>query len=126
MAHLQAKKPAEAVEVGRWALEERGRDPTRLITHHYAIALAGEGFPETAVEVAMSRPKPLDGPALTVVVADRARTGDLQTVVKVANGVHDKDPDLLRRTAKLLNLSGETQAAQRVVQILEQSAKRTP
>ena len=126
MAHLQAKKPAEAVKVGRWALEERGCDPRGLITHHYAIALAGEGQWETAVEVAMSRPKPLDGPALTVVVADRARTGDLQTVVKVANGVHDKDPDLLRRTAKLLNLSGETEAAQRIVQILEQSAKRKP
>ena len=55
-----------------------------------------------------------------------ARRGDLQTVVKVANGVHDKDPDLLRRTAKLLNLSGETEAAQRIVQILEQSAKRKP
>ena len=126
MAHLQAKKPKEAVEIGRWALEERGCDPRGLITHHYAIALASTGRWEAATKVAMARPKPLDGPALTVVVADRARTGDMQTVIKVANGVHDKDPDLLRRSAKLLKLAGEAAASQRIVQILEQSANRAP
>jgi hypothetical protein len=126
MAHLQAKRPEEAVEVGRWGLEERGCDPRGLITHHYAIALAGVGKWETAVSVAMGRPKPLDGPALTVVVADRARIGDMQTVLRVAEGLRDKDPDLLRRAAKLLNLSGETEAAQRIVQVIQQSTATKP
>ena len=126
MAELQAKRPAEAVETGRWALEARGCDPRGLITHHYAIALAGVGRWEDATKVALSRPKPIDGPALTVVVADRARLGDMQTVVKVANGVRDRDPDLLRRAAKLLNLSGEKAAAQRIVQILEQATPQKP
>jgi len=119
MAHLQAKLPAKAVEVGTWALEERGCDPRGLITHHYAIALAGEGAWETAVQVSMSRPKPLDGPALTVVVADRARVGDMQTVARVATELSTKDPDLLRRTAKLLKLAGEDEAFVRVMQLMQ-------
>jgi len=119
MAHLQAREPAKAVQVAKWALEERGCDPRGLITHHYAIALAGEGQWELAVRVAMGRPKPLDGPALTVVVADRARVGDMQTVARLASELSTKDPDLLRRTAKLLKLSGEADAAARVVQLMQ-------
>lgn len=126
MAYLQAKKPKRAVEVGRWALEERGCDPRGLLTHHYAIALAGEGEWRTAVEVAMSRPKPIEGPALTVVVADRARVGDMQTVARVANEVSTKDPDLLRRAAKLLKLSGETEASGRIVQMMQGAAPARP
>lgn len=126
MAHLQARKPEAAVEIGRWALTERGCDPRGLITHHYAIALAGQGEWKTAVEVAMARPKPLDGPALTVVVADRARVGDMQTVARVASDAYAKDPDLLRRTAKLLRLAGEADAAERVQAVLQTERPPTP
>jgi len=120
MAHLQAKQPKRAVEVGLWALQERGCDPRGLITHHYAVALAGIGEWEAAAKVALQRPRPIDGPALTVVLADRARLGDLQTVARVA-GEHSKDPDLLRKVAKLLRLGGEPEAAQKVL-----SLKPTP
>ena len=81
------------------------------------VGLAGIGEWDTAAKVALARPRPIDGPSLTVVLADRARQGDLQTVARVAGEYLQKDPELLRKVAKLLRLGGETEAAQRVLSI---------
>ena len=100
-----------------------GCDPRGLITHHYAVALAGIGEWDTAAKVALARPRPIDGPSLTVILADRARQGDLTTVARAAGEYAQKDPDLLRKVAKLLRLGGETQAAQKVLSIKPAAAQ---
>lgn len=125
MAHLQAKQPTEAVQTGRWAIEERGCDPRSLIGHHYAIALAGEGQWEAAAQVALNRERPIREPALTVIIADRARLGDLDTVVGVAK--QQSDPaTFVRKVAKLLRLGGESEASERVLRLLQAPPSPSP
>lgn len=127
MSLLEARKVELAVERGQWALK-RGCDPQGLIGHHYAIALAGSGRWEPAVQVARSLGDPPTGPSLVVLLADVARKGDLQTLARAAQA-HGRDPSLLPRTAKMLKLAGDPETAAKVLQVdqaLRQRAAAAP
>jgi len=116
-SHMEARQTQRAVELGRWAIEERGCPRGGLITGHYAVALAGTGRWDEAVTVALNRPGGTDAPGLVVVAGGRARAGDLKSVVQLAR--QQKDPvDFAGRVAKLLRLSGEADAAARVTALI--------
>ncbi len=112
MSLLEAKEVARAVDTAQWAFS-RGCDRKGLIAHHYAIALAGTGDWSRAVQVARAIGNPPDGPALVVLLADVARRGDDQTLIRAAQS-RPSDPTLLLRVSKMLRLSGEPEAAARV------------
>lgn len=115
MSHLEARESAEAVRVGEWALRERGCDPSGLITHHLAIALAGEGRWDEGAKLAANRPGGPEGPAIIVIAGHEARRGRLALVYEAARRRAPTDPTFLRRTAKLLKLSGDTRTAAAVL-----------
>lgn len=119
-AHLEAKRAERAVEVARWALEKRGCSPGGLITNHFAVALAGTGRWDEAASVATNRPGGLSGPGITVVLADRARQGDLE-VLRRAMAAKPTDRGLPGRVAKLLRLGGEPEAAARVLALQDRA-----
>lgn len=115
MSHLEARQSAEAVRVGEWALAERGCDPAGLITHHLAIALAGEGRWADGARLAAGRPGGPEGPAIIVIAGHEARRGRLALVAEAARRRAPQDPTFLQRTAKLLRLSGDTETAAQVL-----------
>jgi hypothetical protein len=125
MSHLEAKQEARAIEIGQWGLRERGCDPAGLITHHLAIALAGAGRWEEALGVAVNRPGGPEGPAIIVVAGNEARKGNLRLVYEAARKRAPTDPTFLRRTAKLLRLSGDAQTAAAVL-ALERGPPQPP
>lgn len=122
-AYLEDNRVAEAVEIGRWALQERGCNPGSLIGHDYAIALAGNGDWDEAVRVARNRPGGLSGAGLVVMGGQEARTGDLKAVDQLSTKWGDRI-DYFKRVIKLLELSGETAAAQRLSQALQAATAR--
>ena len=115
MSHLEARETAEAVRVGEWALTERGCDPSGLITHHLAIALAGVGRWSDGAKLAANRPGGPEGPAIIVIAGHEARRGRLALVHEAARRRAAQDPTFLQRTAKLLRLSGDTGTAAAVL-----------
>jgi protein O-mannosyl-transferase len=115
MSLLEARQDTRAVEVGQWALAERGCDPAGLITHHLAIALAGTGHWTEGVKVAVGRPGGPEGPAIIVIAGNEARKGNLALVYEAARRRAPKDPGLLDRTARLLRLSGDPEVAAAVL-----------
>ncbi len=119
-ALLEAKQAERAVEVGRWALRERGCPRRGLILDHLAVALAGTGRWDEAEQVALAQPGGVRGPGLVVVAAARARRGDLDTARRLAAGMPE-DPNFLARVAKLLRLGGEAELARRVAALPRES-----
>ena len=107
MSHLEARQAQAAVEVGRWALTERGCPADGLLLSHYAVALAGIGQFEQAAQVAANHPKGLVGPGLVVVGAHQALLGNLDKVYAAALRMRADDPTYLDRVAKMLRLGGQ-------------------
>ena len=119
MAHIEDKQLERAAELAKWAVEERGCPPRGMIIDHWAVALAGTGRWSEAVQVALRQPGGPQGAGLTVVAAAQALQGNIPAVLQVAKTEADKgDRDFLRRVVKLLNVSGQPEAAQRIIDAL--------
>ncbi len=120
MSLLEAHQEARAVDVGRRIVDEGRCRPDSLVTHHLAIALAGEGHWDEAIRTALERPGGPGGPSLVVVAAGRGRAGDLKAVADLAN--QQADPvAFVRHVARLLRLGGEEPAATAVLGLLRQA-----
>lgn len=109
MSHLEARQTAEAARIAEWAVRERGCPPRGMIIDHWAVALAGEGRWDEAVQVAMMQPGGPQGPGLLVLAAAQARAGQIIQVRQAAAATGD--PQYLNRVAKMLRLGGEPEAA---------------
>ena len=99
MSHLEARESAEAVRIGEWAIQERGCDPAGLITHHLAIALAGEGRWAEGAKLAANRPGGPEGPSIIVIAGHEARKGR-QPGARGGPAAYPSDPTFLDRTAR--------------------------
>jgi len=127
MACLEAREVAQATAIGDWERAQRqaGKPVCRadsLFFHHYAVALAGSGRWEEASELALNLPRGPSGPSLVVVGAAYARKGDYQTLGRIA--AQDKgEPPFLKRVIKLLELSGDTAAAEQLKGAIEQGRR---
>lgn len=109
LAHLEAKKAAEAARIGLWALQ-RGCAPEGEISNQTALALASVGRWDEAVKLARDRPGGAAGTGVVVIAAAWARTGRLDAVTALAPRVPGP-PAFSARVAKLLSLAGEPAAA---------------
>lgn len=119
MAHIEDKQLARAAELAKWAIEERGCPARGMILDHWAVALAGTDRWSEAVQVALRQPGGPTGPSLTVLVAAQALQGNIPAVLQAAQAEADKgDRDFLRRVLKLLTVSGQKEAAQRILDAL--------
>lgn len=115
MVHLSLNRPQDAVVLGEWALNERGCPATPELIGPYAVALAGLGRWDQAVESARRMQYDPMGLQLLVLAADRVRVGDGQSYVALAAKWPGADP-FEARVAKLLRLSGEPEKAARLLE----------
>lgn len=113
LAHLEAKKPAEAARVGLWALEERGCPTNGELVNHTALALASVGRWDEAGEMARAKAGGPAGTGVVVIAAAWARAGKLEAVTALAPRVPGP-PSFESRVAKLLRLAGEDAVAAQV------------
>jgi hypothetical protein len=110
LVHLQLDKPLRAARMAEWALEERGCKPTSDFMEFYAVALAGGGDWDRAVEIAhplLAQGAPM---ALVVLAAHQARHRHLPGV-QLLQSQWKGGSSLLERAARLLRLSGDTESA---------------
>ena len=114
---LEAHRIAEAAAIGHWALEHRGCNPDGLITQDYAMALAGTGRWDEAIRVVRTRPTGPVGTGLLVVGGGYARQGNLKALDQLSQKWTDR-VEYFDRVIKLLRLSGETTAADRLARAL--------
>src|SRR4029079_5086596 len=114
---LEAHRVSEAAAIGRWALEQRSCNPDGLITQDYAMALAGTGRWDEAIRVARNRPTGPIGSGLLVIGGGYALQGNLKAVDQVSQKWYDR-VDYFDRVIKLLRVSGETVAADRLARAL--------
>jgi hypothetical protein len=122
---IEARRFSEAAAIGRWALQERSCNPDGLVTQDYAVALAGTGHWDEAVRVARNRPTGPVGTGLVVVGGNYARQGNLKAVDQLSQKWHDR-ADYVTRVVKLLQLSGETAAAERLAKALAAAKEQQP
>jgi hypothetical protein len=122
---LEARRVAEAAAIGRWALEHRGCNPDGLVTQDYAVALAGTGRWDEAIRVARNRPTGPVGGGLIVVGGGYALQGNLRAVDQLSQKWADRT-DYFERVVKLLRLSGEAAAAERLARALTAAKEQNP
>ena len=118
-AMLEDRRTQEAADTARWALTERGCPAGGLMTHHYAVALAGLGRWDEALAVARDRPGGPSGPSLVVVGAATARKGDWAALGRIYQQAGY--PDFYKQVIKLLRLGGDTASAARLEAALDQA-----
>jgi hypothetical protein len=118
---LSQNRVEEAAKHAKWAIDERGCPPEGQITNHYAVALAGTGQWDEALRIAQRRPGGPSGPGLVVIAAAWARVGRMDAVAQLAPR-HFEPARFAAHVAKLLRLSGEAQAAARVLALTQTTA----